>query len=359
MPNAIAGMSAVKAGTDDCRAIGFGDSVIWGICADPAIGADNKVADHSNSMWAQASALLVADSVPSTAENLMGLGGLGFTIADTALGEAAFTYGTGWEGFNQQTAGGYGFRNVTNNTGTWSYQLVAQYTHATAYIIDQSNGDQLRWSVDAGAYTNFTATSGSPLALRPVTLNLNSGAAGAYKFNVQTVSGSGKFQGVIFYNTGARRVIMINAGSSSSASADWMGSTFSWSPFNSFTQLGVKVAFLELGAYNDSGNVPLATTLANFQSWITKCKANNIDPVIMVPSPLNSVNSEPMRQGLRTLATTNSCALIDIMDIYADWTAWTAVPTKAYDAIHPNVRGHAAFAALIKYVMKLLYTLAP
>lgn len=213
-------------------------------------------------------------------------------------------------------------------------------------------------NVDGGTGTTIAGTGSSAFIKTVISTTL-----GVHTLNIDKVVGAtiGFIVGVVAYNSAARDVRIINAGSRSYTTTDWLVQDKAWRHFPGIAALEPDIALIMLGVndFRASGPLnPLATFAANMQTIIDQCVSAGAVVGLVLPQPVSvaeegSFTQAQMLSTYQSLASTNSVPLYRTDTLLGTWEAANAAGETS-DALHWKAPAHATLgAALVPMVTQL------
>lgn len=316
-------LSKVRAGTANARILCAGDSTTQGQTAAPPLAYPGQLKK-----------LLNAYHVPTVDGAIWGPGGTN-GAADTRV-----VLGTGW-GYGGSIPswgwGGYGsssgasgalsvtFAHAFDKIDIWWYGI--QTGTVTVNVDGGSSLGSIVSTFDSAYHkTSFTCTAGTH------TINITGATGGA--FNVY---------GIEAWHSTSPSVLLSNAGSSSSATADWSGASAAGA-YNQFTSYAPDLTLISLGV-NDAGT-PVADTVydTNMRALIARAQVSgDVLHMPAIPSSNRLVAEASYRVKDRQMAIDLGCGYLDMN---ARWVSYAVSNPLGYynDGLHPSQFGYADWA---------------
>jgi hypothetical protein len=354
VPNLLAAFSAMKAGGGDVRIGAQGDSTMFGIGA----GDDNYVNAHANSACVQTANLLSAASVPASCDNLWAVAS---DFNNYLLAEPHFTQsGGGWSGSPYVSIAGAGaaITGGTDATSTITYQTSKSCTHVDAYFLRPTFSYDYAYKVDGGAFSATQTITGGSVGLEKVTIPL--GASAPHAITFKSPGGQAYVQGLRFYDTSVRRVLMENMGWPGARSSSWSDTGgFAWESGFQYMNLSLHGAIIQWGEVNDRMDASPASTLqSRLTAAVSTLRGANTDPILFNSHPTSdTATCQAYQTMLQSLSTSLNAPLIDIMVGYPTFAAWTGAGF-AWDTLHPSGAGYGYYASLMAPVLQAIHDAA-
>jgi lysophospholipase L1-like esterase len=344
IPNFLAAVAAVRAGTGNARIIFAGDSTTRGYNA-VIPGADIFAQAYPTVLAPLLEAATALDCRADQA--FVGSGNMGpYAWGDGRISTTMTHLTGGVGGFFRATAAG----SITLTPG-YSWDSVDIYYVRTTTI-------GFTYQIGAGAPV-APVVSGLP---QPVPAKITvTKPAGSETLTLAWTAGDFRLAGVHFYNAADRLVQFFNAGVAGAQISNITTSTagtggLSWIPF-----WDGDLVIMDFGINDFFVSKPIATFKSEFQTAINAFRAAGCDVILKTPVPTSIAGTPPQTdyiQAVRDLATVNRAPLIDG---YAAWGSWAAANALGYfsDATHPSALGYANIASLVVAVLAALIPPAP
>jgi lysophospholipase L1-like esterase len=344
VPNFLAAIAAVRAGTGNARIIFSGDSTTRGYNAAIAGGA----------IFAQAYPTVLAPLLEAARgldcradQGFIGSGNMGpYAWGDSRISTTMTHLTGGVGGFFR----GLAVSSITFTPG-YSWDTVDIYYVRTSTI-------GFSYQIGAGGVV-FPTVSGLPQPA-PAMISVSK-APGSETLTLAWSAGDFRLAGVHFYNAADRLVQFFNAGVAGAQISNITTSTagtggLSWIPF-----WNGDLAIMDFGLNDFFVSKPIATFKSEFQTAINAFRASGCDVILKTPVPTSIAGTPPQTdyiQAVRDLAAANRAPLIDG---YAAWGSWAAANALGYysDATHPSALGYANIASLVSAALAALIPPAP
>lgn len=359
--NILAAMSAMKAGADDVRVAMFGDSTTYGYEAEGASPNDFTNARIHAPPY-QLAQQLTAAGIAANAENLWGNGSV-IAPADTNLLAAdprITESGPSWAlGGSIPVVGGDIIWNTNDAdaTDSVSFQTNTAVDTLRLTCISVSGAGSFLYSIDGGS---FSAPVSTDFGTNFHRFTIALGSSGTHKVTLKKSAGGRIYLiGLDFYDTTSRKILCWNHGICTASPSRFLSQTQPYNVGFQYYANGQALSTINC-LINPMGSPGLmADTMTDIQTMITALKGAGSDVWLVMPQPTGNTTNprSDYLDALQTLATTNSCTLLDLGFGIADLAAWQALGYSS-DNQHPNTAGYGYIAGRYKALLAAAYAAA-
>jgi lysophospholipase L1-like esterase len=211
-----------------------------------------------------------------------------------------------------------------------------------AYLFADSNGAEVRYRFNSGAWTNLTLNSGSNYPLSGV-------PSGAYTLTIEVVSGSPILHGVDMFMTGANGVVGHKLGAAGSKLSQWapLSNDSKWR--DNLSELAPSMVVVMLGTNDDIANGSISGFSSDMSALVANIKLSVPDADILLVMPPQNVgaNSKVNARGYADvsleIAKLESVGFISLQPFYGlDYDDYKSGSTRDWfdpDGFHPNYSG--------------------
>jgi lysophospholipase L1-like esterase len=338
-------LGRVRSGTGSAKLLCAGDSTTWGARS----GASNS--PQNGSYPAFLANLFNSYYAPSA---------IGLAVANPATGASGGLVDTRWgvgSGWTYGSAYGFG-KDAAFNSGSATTALTftpgVNCDSFDIYFLQSATVGKFYASIDGGASTLVTTTTGGTLAIGKV--NIPASAAGtAHVLSITPASSADRcyISAAEARLSTAKQIYVGNAGVCGSTSVDWADAT-GYNALGAIKTYAPDLTLLMLGI-NDSQttvNTSPAQWQTNMQAVIGAAQVSG-DVIVMsvVPSQVGynayQASVELQYKALtQAMAVSTGCGYIDINSRFVDYVTANAAGWMA-DGVHPTAPGYADLAGAV------------
>lgn len=343
-------IAAARGGVASMKVAFIGDSKTAGQGAVPVGATTAAQAAREFSTPAQFARAIAARGLPVRTSNWFGDANVQNTgTANTFFDvyDPRFTaYRNGWVPDGNNVPGGH---DLINSTTTNPLTFSPPETHdiIDVYTFRNSGLGSLNVSVDGGA-TIQTINGNGASALIKTSMTV---ARGMHSITLTpTAVAPVAIAAIDTRDSTTPQINVINMGACAwKAGVEWSQNTSPWTPIPGLGQMGIDVAFIELGT-NDANNGTLAAFNTGLATLLARCAALNIFPILCVPDTWSGNASDAVQEQFKAAILAFAGTTIPVIDFKAymgSYVTRIADPTDFYDTIHLNRSGYARKATLL------------
>ncbi len=353
---ARSGINRVLAGTGRSKWLFIGDSTTWGEDGGDTNGARNNA--HNNAYPAIISKYMNTHGVPSAYDNLFGTGG---NAGATVIADFRNSYKSGlnaaspWANSSVATMGGMCFSATGVDSTGFVYTPEVAVDSFEIGDLQASGAGVYTWQIDGGSTTQVTETNATSARTKQT---ISAGSRGTHTLTIKVTSGQAFIRHVKGWDSTTPQLDILNAGRSSSVTADWIVNTAPYTSLGAFTDEASTADLIisNLGINEVAAATSQATFKSNYQTIINAGIANGANFVIVIPhetdTTLDATASQAnIRQWIKDLAYLNNLPCIDLQAHMGTFLQMTAA-SYMFGARHPNKPGYAAEGAWLAPILR-------